>query len=166
MSGFGSDDEPISGNPAGARKQLLAGMPFTLLRINAGASYYRRSVTENPLEQTALDQLAGLKKGDPDFAGKIVALYLDTTPSILHELESAASVADVGGLRIATHRLNSASVVVGAVRLAARCNELDRMLRTEPVGDAADLIRIIVEEYRRAEAALRSWCANRQPRRS
>lgn len=43
---------------------------------------------------------------------------------------------DMAWLRIANHRLNSASVAVGAVRIAARCNELDRMLRTGPVADA------------------------------
>ena len=122
-------------------------------------------MTENPLDESVLDQLVGLKRGDPDFAGKIVALYLDTTPSVLHELESAALADDMQGLRVANHRLNSASLVIGAVRLASSCNELDRMLRTGGTGDAAGLVRIVVEEYRRAEAALRSW-RDRQPRRS
>jgi HPt (histidine-containing phosphotransfer) domain-containing protein len=88
---------------------------------------------------------------------------LDTTPSVLKELESAALADDMARLQIANHRLISASVVIGAVRLAARSNELDRMLRAARVPDAAEWVRMIIEEYGRAEAALRSWCAGRQP---
>jgi HPt (histidine-containing phosphotransfer) domain-containing protein len=98
-----------------------------------------------------------------DFASKIITMYLDTTPSVLKELKSAALAEDMGWLRIANHRLNSASVAVGAVRIAARCNELDRMLRTGPVADAVEWARILIEEYDRAEAALRHWCASRFP---
>jgi HPt (histidine-containing phosphotransfer) domain-containing protein len=113
-----------------------------------------------PIDEAVLNQLDGLK---PGFASKIVALYLDTTPSVLKELESAALADDMAWLQIANHRLTSASVVIGAVRLAARCNELDRMLTAARVPDAAEWVRIIIEEYGRAEAALRSWRAGRQP---
>lgn len=125
-------------------------------------SHRRELGPEQPIDETVLDQLGSLRRGSPDFALKIVTLYLDTSPSILKELESAALAEDMAWLRTVTHRLNSASLAIGAVRVAARCNELDRMLRTGPIADAIEWARIIVEEYNRAEAALRRWCVNRQ----
>lgn len=121
-------------------------------------------MAENPLDESVLDRLVALEKGRPGFAGKIVALYLDTTPSVLHELESAALADDKEALRVASHRLRSASLVIGAMPLASSCHELDRMLRTGEMGDAAGFVRIIGQEYRQAEAALRSWW-NRLPGR-
>ncbi len=118
---------------------------------------------EHPIDEAVLDQLGSLRPNNLDFAAKIITSSLDTTPSVLKELESAALAEDMAWLRIANHRLNSASVAVGAVRIAARCNELDRMLRTGPVADAVQWARIINEEYDRAEAALRHWCASRLP---
>jgi HPt (histidine-containing phosphotransfer) domain-containing protein len=120
-------------------------------------------IAESPIDEGVLNQLRALKPDNPDFASKIVALYLDTTPSVLKELESAALADDMVWLQIANHRLTSASVVIGAVRLAARCTELDRMLRKARVPDAAEWVRIIIEEYERAEAALKNWCAGRLP---
>jgi HPt (histidine-containing phosphotransfer) domain-containing protein len=123
-------------------------------------------VADNPIDEAVLDQLRFLqKKGRPDFPSMIVALYLDTSPGVLKELETAASAGDTLVLRTATHRLNSSSTVVGAVRLSALCNELDAILRTGSVLDAADRVQAIAEEYKGVEAALRIWCAGRTDNR-
>jgi HPt (histidine-containing phosphotransfer) domain-containing protein len=117
-------------------------------------------VSDDPIDETVLDRLRLFqKKGKPDFPLTIVTLYLDTTPNVLKELETAG---DAPVLCMATHRLHSASTVVGAVRLSALCNELEAILRTGSAPDAAERVRRIVEEYRRVEAALRSWRAGRQ----
>jgi HPt (histidine-containing phosphotransfer) domain-containing protein len=119
---------------------------------------------EEPIDEAVLDQLESLRPNDPNFVSKIIRLYLDTMPSMLKELETAALADDVNWLRLANHSLYSASAAVGAVRVSARCNELDRMLRTGPVAGAVDWAKIIIEEYHRAEAALRSCLACREPR--
>jgi HPt (histidine-containing phosphotransfer) domain-containing protein len=116
------------------------------------------------IDETVLDQLRSSRPSDPSFVAKIVSLYLDTTPSMLKELETAALAEDMDWLRLANHSLYSASAAVGAVRVSGRCNELDRMLRTGPVAGAVDWAKILIEEYHRAEAALRSWLACRKPR--
>ena len=115
------------------------------------------TVADNPIDETILDRLRLFQKeGQPDFPSKIVTLYLDTTPNVLKELETAV---DAPLLCMAAHRLHSASTVVGAVRLSALCNELEAILRTGPAPDAAERVRRIVGEYRRVEVALRSWRA-------
>ena len=116
-------------------------------------------MTENPIDETVLDQLRLLQKeGKPNFPSMIVGLFLDTTPSVLKELETAAQAGDVVSLRTASHRLISASAIVGASALSARCRELESITRTGSVPDAAERVRAIVVEYERVEAALQSWC--------
>jgi hypothetical protein len=44
----------------------------------------------------------------------IIGLFLDTTPDMLKELETAAQVSDVSALRLASHKLISTSEIVGA----------------------------------------------------
>jgi hypothetical protein len=60
---------------------------------------------------------------------------------------------------IAGAALNSASAIVGAMRLWALFNELEAVLRTGPVPDVTERVQAIAEEYKRAEAALRIWYA-------
>jgi HPt (histidine-containing phosphotransfer) domain-containing protein len=90
-------------------------------------------VLENSIDETVLNGLGELKRDSPEFALKIVGLYLDTTPSILKKLETAALADDLHWLRLANHSLSSVSAAVGAVQVVARCNELDRMLRAGSV---------------------------------
>jgi HPt (histidine-containing phosphotransfer) domain-containing protein len=119
-------------------------------------------VADDPIDEAVLEQLRFLQKKDrPDFPSMIVALYLDTSPGVLKELETAALAGDTSLLRTATHRLNSASTVVGAVRLSALCNTLDAVLRKGSVPDATERVQDIAEEYKRVEAALRIWCVGR-----
>lgn len=114
------------------------------------------AVLETPIDETVLNGLGQLKQHD--FALKIVKLYLDTTPSMLKELESAALADDLRWLRVANHNLNSTSTAVGRYGSLPAAMNLDRTLRTGPVGNAQDWPRIIAEEYHQAEAALPSWC--------
>lgn len=118
------------------------------------------TLTECSIDEAVLGQLNALKPGE-DFAAKIVRLYLDTTPSVLKEIESAVLAQDMNWLRTANHRLSSASAAIGAVQLTVRCNELDQMLRAKAIFNLADCARQIAEEYRRVEAALERWCSGK-----
>jgi HPt (histidine-containing phosphotransfer) domain-containing protein len=117
-------------------------------------------MADNPIDEAVLDQPRLLQKeGRPDFPSMIVALYLDTSPGVLKEFETAAAAGDTSLLRMAIHKLNSASAIVGAMRLWALFNELEAVLRTGPVADVTEWVQAIAEEYKRVEAALRIWCA-------
>jgi HPt (histidine-containing phosphotransfer) domain-containing protein len=119
-------------------------------------------VAGNPIDEAVLDQLRLLQKeGKPNFPAMIIGLFLDTTRSVLKELETAAQFGDVSALGMASHKLISASAIVGASTLSARCRELEIITRTGSVPDAAERVQTIVEEYERAEAALKSWSAAR-----
>jgi hypothetical protein len=51
--------------------------------------------------------------------------------------------------RYAPRLKTDTTVVIGAVRLAARCSQLDHMVRKARVPDAAEWARLISEEYKR-----------------
>ncbi len=115
---------------------------------------------DNVIDETLLEGLRAYQRvGQPDFPSKIVAIYLDTTPSVLNDLETAALAGDASLMRVATHRLNSASGAVGALRLAALCHDLEAMARRGQVPDATGRVRAIADEYRRVGAALKKWCS-------
>jgi len=116
-------------------------------------------VTDEPLDETVLEALRRLQsEARPNFPSMIVGLFLDTAPSVLKELETAALGGEVSALRAANHRLLSGSAAVGAVRLSALCHDYELIGgRTGVVPDAAERVRAIVAEYERVEAALRTW---------
>jgi two-component system, sensor histidine kinase and response regulator len=120
-------------------------------------------MSDNPIDTSVLDALRQLQSdARPDFPAKIIGLFLDTAPSALKELETAASASDPVSLRTASHRLLSASAAVGALRLSSLCQELDRIVKRGSVpSDAAERVQAIGEEYRRAAAALEVWRAAR-----
>ena len=115
-------------------------------------------VTDEALDETVLEALRRLQsEARPNFPSMIVGLFLDTAPSVLKELETAALGGEVSALRAANHRLLSGSAAVGAVRLSALCHDFELIGRTGVVPDAAERVRAIVAEYERVEAALRTW---------
>ena len=115
-------------------------------------------MTDEPLDETVLEALRRLQsEARPNFPSMIVGLFLDTAPSVLKELETAALGVEVSALRAANHRLLSGSAAVGAVRLSALCHDFELIGRTGVVPDAAERVRAIVAEYERVEAALRTW---------
>lgn len=119
---------------------------------------------DSPIDESVLEGLRVLQKeGQPDFPSKIVALYLDTAPSVLKELDMAAAAGDASLLQISLHRLHSASTAVGAVRLATLCNEGETITRAGQLPpDATERVQAIANEYARVEGALISWCAARR----
>jgi signal transduction histidine kinase/CheY-like chemotaxis protein len=108
-----------------------------------------------PIDEAVLNNLAQLQReGRPDIVNRVITLFLENAPSLLRELQDAAARGDMELLHGACHALKASSANVGAVALAAHCNELEAMARIETVSDAAARVAVIVEDYRRAQDAL------------
>ena len=111
--------------------------------------------TTGPLDPRVLAELAAMQRnGRPGFMQRVIALYLQTAAELIKELEAASVSNEASTLYRASHTLKSASANVGAVLLSAHCKELEALARTGSVADAPSRVAAIVEDYRRAGAAL------------
>jgi two-component system, sensor histidine kinase and response regulator len=107
------------------------------------------------LDESVLGALRQLQRvGRPDIVKRTIDLYLENAPRLLKELEEGAATRDMALLRRASHTLKSNSANVGAIKLAARCRELEMLARSGMVGDACSLVAGVIEEYAAANAAL------------
>ena len=88
-----------------------------------------------------------------------MTLFCESCRKLLTELEGAAVQLDNELLHRTSHALKSASANVGAFPLSNRCKELERMARAGSVFNPAARVKVIVAEYRRAEAALLAYLA-------
>jgi signal transduction histidine kinase/CheY-like chemotaxis protein/HPt (histidine-containing phosphotransfer) domain-containing protein len=108
-----------------------------------------------PIDDAVLDALAHLQReGRPDIVNRVITLFLESAPALLTDLEEGVASGDNALLHRASHTLKSASANVGAALLSAHCKELETMARTGSVPDARSRVATIVEDYRRAQAAL------------
>jgi signal transduction histidine kinase/CheY-like chemotaxis protein/HPt (histidine-containing phosphotransfer) domain-containing protein len=108
-----------------------------------------------PVDERVLDALARLQRdGRPGIVNRVIVLFLNSAPALVRELEEGAASGDTARLHRASHTLKSASANVGAALLSAHCKELEAMARAGSVPDAPSRIATIVEDYRRAQAAL------------
>ena len=115
---------------------------------------------EQPIDPAVLKTLQSLQRqGRPDILTTLITLFCESCRTLLSELEKAAAQLDNELLHQASHALKSASANVGAVPLASRCKELERMARAGSVLNPTARVKMIVVEYRRAEAALLAYLA-------
>src|SRR4051794_3203163 len=95
------------------------------------------SMRDLPIDETVLEGLRLLqRKGRPDIAKRVVVLFLESAPRALNDLQTGAVNNDLGLLRYASHVLKSSSAAVGAVRLSARCKQLEEIARAGSLSDA------------------------------
>jgi HPt (histidine-containing phosphotransfer) domain-containing protein len=108
-----------------------------------------------PIDDRVLTSLARLQRdGRPDIVSRVITLFLESAPALVAELEEGAATGDMAVLHRASHTLKSASANVGANVLSAHCKDLEAMARAGSVPDAPLRVRTIIEDYRRAHAAL------------
>ena len=113
------------------------------------------SPTDSPLDLRALSQIRALQRpGQPSVLGKIIGLYLDSTPALLQQLREAVAAGDGEALRQAAHSLKSSSANLGAMPLAALCKELEQRGWERRLEDAAALLREVDSHYARVREAL------------
>jgi signal transduction histidine kinase/CheY-like chemotaxis protein/HPt (histidine-containing phosphotransfer) domain-containing protein len=110
---------------------------------------------EGPIDPATLEGIRSLGNDDKgEFLSRIIALYLQDTPSLLADLDEAASQPHAGRLREAAHRLKSSSASVGAKRLSRLCQELELRARSGELHEAGRQAAEIRAEYGRVHHAL------------
>jgi two-component system, sensor histidine kinase and response regulator len=88
------------------------------------------SETRATLDQRALDQIRALERpGAPSMLGKVIEVYLTTTPQLLTAMRTGMEERDSEAVRQAAHSLKSASANLGATELAELCRILEGQAR-------------------------------------
>jgi HPt (histidine-containing phosphotransfer) domain-containing protein len=108
------------------------------------------------LDLRVLAQLAEIQRnGRPGFVDRVIALFLQTAPNLIKELETASANNELGDLHHASHTLKPCSATVGALSLAALCEALEKTARSCSIPNAEARVQEIAQEYKRVDAALR-----------
>ncbi len=110
-----------------------------------------------PTAEPDLDQavLADLEaQADAQFVSELVATFLDESRDLIVQIADALCAGDVLGLRRLAHSLKSSSASVGAVALAARAEEIERLARDGALAPTALLVPALDEHFARVEREL------------
>jgi signal transduction histidine kinase/DNA-binding response OmpR family regulator/HPt (histidine-containing phosphotransfer) domain-containing protein len=107
------------------------------------------------LDPSVLESLRGLQRpGTPCLVDRVVAAYLEHSPSQLAEARGALGRGAHADLRRAVHTLKSSSANVGALRLSSLCRELEARTKDSVPDDAAAQVAQIELEYAGVREAL------------
>jgi signal transduction histidine kinase/DNA-binding response OmpR family regulator len=100
------------------------------------------------IDQGVLESLAHLPQtGEQQLAGRVVKMYLKTTPALMAKLGDALDNSDAKCIRETAHALKSSSASVGAMGLADLFNHLETATRETDRGRAKGLQDQIRHEY-------------------
>ncbi|MFO1349425.1 MAG: EAL domain-containing protein [Gammaproteobacteria bacterium] len=109
---------------------------------------------ENAMDRKVLDGIRALHQSDgQNILRKVVSLYFKSSPKLLAALKEGVSKRDLDAVMRAAHSLKSSSANLGAVRLAARCAELERLAREGKPIDASSWCAELDSAY----GAVRAW---------
>ncbi len=151
---------PQAGEGLGVRAAVSKADPLTLtlspMHGGEGTKRLLPEQTASLLDERALAQIRALQRsGAPDLLGKIIGLYLDSSPKLLQQVRDAVAGQNGEALRQAAHSLKSSSANLGATQLAAACKELEQRGRENNMQGVAKLLNEMEALYPRVCQALR-----------
>jgi CheY-like chemotaxis protein/HPt (histidine-containing phosphotransfer) domain-containing protein len=112
-----------------------------------------------PLDAAAFAALQELADADaPTFVLTLVEEFLRDAMAHLAALCCAAEADDAATLEHAAHTLKSASTSLGALGMAALCQQLQEMGHTGTVAGATGLLQQLTDEFTRVRQALAHAC--------
>lgn len=115
----------------------------------AESSKEQPSTTGDVIDAEALARLKALDRpGRPSVYAKVLSRYLPAAQESVESLREAVKTGDLDTLARVAHRLKSSSAQVGALALAASCQELERQGRSGTVEGAAVLCERLEAHYR------------------
>ena len=104
-----------------------------------------------------------LKLMGPERTGRMVELFLETTPSRVHELGAAIAAEDYAAASFNAHNLRNSAGSVGLLRLAEHLEGMEAAAKAQRTSDLADLFDSFDALYRESTALLsETWHALRR----
>jgi HPt (histidine-containing phosphotransfer) domain-containing protein len=117
----------------------------------------QKSATGNTAGDDCLDQaiIGRLSANRPALLKRLIEVYLNHSPNMIAELQSAVDANDAAKLKLAAHSLKSSSANVGAARLSSLALEIERLAIANEVAKAAALVRSVHQRFSSVASALR-----------
>ena len=145
---------PVSSRSPTASAAITAADPEVAAPVNPNR-WSSPGRTVSPLDERALAQIRALQRpGQPSVLGGIIDLYLDNAPTLLQQMREAITAGDGEALCQAAHGFKSSSATLGATRLAAVCEDLERRGRNRCLEDTSALLWEADRRYMRVREAL------------
>jgi len=130
------------------------GVVRSLPSIPADAPHFPGTETSSStLDSATLEQLHHLDT-DGLFVDRMVTAFLHKSPADLDTLREAIVAGDLEAVRKAAHSFKSSSANLGALPLAALCNELEMASRNADLAGSHRLVTAVEIEFNRARKAL------------
>lgn len=112
-----------------------------------------RSLT--PLEPVAFANLQTLERSEnPDVTTELISLYLEQAPQQIRILKESIARRDANALLQTVHSLKSSSAIFGAQKLAALCQAMEVLGRSNSFEDAAVLCSEAEKQFEAVRTAL------------
>jgi CheY-like chemotaxis protein/HPt (histidine-containing phosphotransfer) domain-containing protein len=107
------------------------------------------------LDQVTLAHVRELQSADqPDVLGELIDMFVRDARGQISSIRAALAGGDVVGAANFAHRLRGSSLNLGATALAACCADLEAIARRPTRDGAAQLLRLVEQEFERAVRAL------------
>lgn len=106
------------------------------------------------LDRAAMDELAEMTGGDPEFLGELIDTFFADGSELLAAIGTAASGGDAAGLRRAAHTLKSNARTFGAMALGEVCQSIEERAAAGELEGVEELIARAQGEYPVVVAAL------------
>lgn len=89
------------------------------------------SLNPGPVDFLILDEFeAMMGEGSQQMVAELITVFLEDTPKLVANMETAIAKNDVSGWEYAAHTLKASAGSLGASRLSALCLELEKLART------------------------------------
>ncbi len=117
---------------------------------------------DNVLNPAALAAILAVQTmpGKPGLLLRVIEMYLSDGRSLVDAIEAAAAAGNSTALIYAAHTLKSSSANLGAVDLAARCQQIESAAHAGYLEQVVDRIQTLREAFDQVEAALRKTCCS------
>ena len=117
---------------------------------------------DNVLNPAALAAILAVQTmpGKPGKLLRVIEMYLSDGRSLVDAIEAAAAAGNSTALIYAAHTLKSSSANLGAVDLAARCQQIESAAHAGYLEQVVDRIQTLREAFDQVEAALRKTCCS------
>ncbi|MEO5886230.1 MAG: Hpt domain-containing protein [Anaerolineales bacterium] len=97
------------------------------------------------IDEKTFDELKQMS--GPEFINELIDTFLDDSPKLIEEMESALKAGNVDSFRRAAHSLKSNAATFGAGELFALAKELEMLAKENRLNDTGDRLKVLEESY-------------------